>query len=143
MLLTAPAVGGGWLVTFGEVVQAAVAEGSIGVRVTFMPGLSRSSSRILERVWRGLACGVYPAAVIGAEVGEAGAGVGDEDGGDLADDPGHRDDGFLVAAVAGYPAVLRAEAGVGPGRRHRALAERAAQVRVALAGDDRAGTYCL
>jgi hypothetical protein len=29
-----------------------VSAGSIGVRVTFMPGLSRSISRILERVWR-------------------------------------------------------------------------------------------
>ena len=33
-------------------IQAAVAAGSIGVRVIFMPGLSRSSSRILARVWR-------------------------------------------------------------------------------------------
>jgi hypothetical protein len=45
-------VAGGGVVTFRDVVQAAVLAGSAGVRVTFMPGLSRSSSRILERVWR-------------------------------------------------------------------------------------------
>ena len=50
--MTAPAVAGGGLVTFRDVGQAAVAAGSAGVRVTFMPGLSRSSSRILDRVWR-------------------------------------------------------------------------------------------
>ena len=43
---------GGGLVTFGDVVQAAVSAVSTGVRVTFMPGLSRSSSRIFDRVWR-------------------------------------------------------------------------------------------
>ena len=41
---------------------------------------------------------------------------------------------FCVARAPGYPPVLLAEAGIGPGRRHHALAERAAQVGVALAG---------
>jgi hypothetical protein len=48
VLVAAPGVAGGGLVTFGDVVQAAAVAGSIGVRVTFMPGLSRSSSRILD-----------------------------------------------------------------------------------------------
>jgi len=50
--VTPPAVIGDDLVTSGDVVQAAAPAGSIGVRVTFMPGLSRSISRILDRVWR-------------------------------------------------------------------------------------------
>src|SRR5882672_811135 len=82
----------------------------------------------------GLALGVQGAVVADAEVGEAGGRVRDEDAGNLADDPGHRHDGFLLAAASGYPPVLLTEAGVGPGRGHHALAERAAQVRVALAG---------
>ena len=40
------------VVAFSGVAQAAVPAVSMGVRVTFMPGLSRSISRILERVWR-------------------------------------------------------------------------------------------
>src|SRR5260370_11601139 len=82
----------------------------------------------------GLAYGVPGGVVAGAEVGEAGGAVGDEDAGDLADGPGDRDDAFLLAAASGYAPVLLAEAGVGPGRGHDALAERAAQVRGALAG---------
>ena len=42
----------GWRGRFCDWGQAAVAVGSIGVRVTFMPGLSRSISRILDRVRR-------------------------------------------------------------------------------------------
>jgi len=82
----------------------------------------------------GLAPGVLGAVVARAQVGEAGGAVADEEPGDLADDPGDRDDGFLLAAAPGYPPVLLAEAGIGPGRCHHALAERGAQVRVALAG---------
>src|SRR5260370_24350505 len=82
----------------------------------------------------GLAYGVLGVVVAGAEVGEAGGAGADEDAGDLADGPGARDDAFLLAAASGYAPVLLAEAGVGPGRGHDALADRAAQVRVALAG---------
>jgi hypothetical protein len=39
-------------VVVSDAFQAAVVAGSMGVRVTFMPGLSRSISRILDRVWR-------------------------------------------------------------------------------------------
>jgi hypothetical protein len=46
--VTPPAVTSDVLVTFSDAVQATVAVGSIGVKVTFMPGLSRSISRILE-----------------------------------------------------------------------------------------------
>ena len=100
--MTAPGVAGGGLVTFRGVVQAAVLTGSAGVRMTFMPGLRRSS---LADLVPGLADGAARAVVIGAEVGEAGGGVADEDPGDLADDPGDRDDGFLLAALAGDPPV--------------------------------------
>src|SRR5215472_1464016 len=82
----------------------------------------------------GLACGAAGGVVARTRVGEPGARVADEDPGDLADDAGDRDDGFLLAAVAGDAAVHGAEPGVGLGRGHRGLAERAAQVRVALAG---------
>src|SRR5258708_26687772 len=82
----------------------------------------------------GLAYGVLGVVVAGAEVGEAGGAVADEDAGDLADGPGDRDDAFLLAAASGYAPVLLAEAGVGPGRGPDALAERAAQGRGALAG---------
>src|SRR5215469_2842497 len=44
-------------VAFGEAFQAAWVAGSMGVRVTFMPGLSRSISRILDRVWGAGAAG--------------------------------------------------------------------------------------
>src|SRR5260370_42416501 len=80
----------------------------------------------------GLAYGVLGVVVAGAEVGEAGGAVADEDAGDLADGPGDRDDAFLLAAASGYAPVLLAEAGVGPGRGHGALAGRAAQGRGAL-----------
>src|SRR6266567_7378666 len=82
----------------------------------------------------GLAGGAAGAVVIRAEFFVAGAGVADEDPGDLADDPGDRDDGLLLAALAGDAAVQRAQPGIGAGRGHRGLAERAAQVPVALAG---------
>src|SRR5260221_10735254 len=82
----------------------------------------------------GCGYGVLGVVVVGEEVGEAGGAVADEDAGDLGDGPGDRDDAFLLAAASGYAPVLLAEAGVGPGRGHDALAERAAQVRVALAG---------
>src|SRR5258708_10025800 len=82
----------------------------------------------------GLAYGVLGVVVAGAEVGEAGGAVADEDAGDLADGPGDRDDAFLLAAASGYAPVLLAEAGVRPGRGHDALAERAAPVRVAPSG---------
>src|SRR5258706_3643540 len=62
----------------------------------------------------GLAPGVLGAVVARAQVGEAGGAVADEEPGDLADDPGDRDDGFLLAAAPGYPPVLLAEAGIGP-----------------------------
>src|SRR5258708_17837145 len=87
----------------------------------------------------GLAYGVLGVVVAGAEVGEAGGAVADEDAGDLADGPGDRDDAFLLAAASGYAPVLLAEAGVGPGRGHDALAERAAQGRGAPAGAAGAG----
>jgi len=47
---------------------------------------------------------------------------------------GDRDDGFLLAALAGDPPVHRAEAGIGPGRGHRGIAQGAAQYPVPLAG---------
>src|SRR5260370_21560802 len=87
----------------------------------------------------GLAYGVLGVVVAGAEVGEAGGAVADEDAGDLADGPGDRDDAFLLAAASGYAPVLLAEAGVGPGRGHDALAQRAAQGRGSRAGAARPG----
>src|SRR5260221_2019509 len=82
----------------------------------------------------GLAYGVLGVVVAGAEVGEAGGAVADEDAGDLADGPGDRDDAFLLAAASGYAPVLLAEAGVGPGRGPDAPGARAAPGRVAPAG---------
>src|ERR1035437_9047970 len=82
----------------------------------------------------GFLAGAAGLVVVGSEFDVAGAGVADEDPGDLADHAGDRDDGFLLAALAGDPPVHRAEPGAGPGRRHHGLAERAAQVRVAFAG---------
>jgi hypothetical protein len=72
-----------------------------------------------------VALGVSGAVVVGARVGEAGGAVGDEDAGDLADDPEDRNDPFLLAAAPGGAPVLLAEAGIGPGGGHHALAERA------------------
>ena len=46
---------------------------------------------------------------------------------------------FCLPRRRAYPPVLLAEAGIGPGRGHHALAERAAQVGVALAGAARPG----
>src|SRR5260370_17181403 len=80
----------------------------------------------------GLAYGVLGVVVAGAEVGEAGGAVADEDAGDLADGPGDRNDAFLLAAAPGGAPVLLAEAGVGPGRGPHPLAERAPPVEVAL-----------
>src|SRR5512135_2136647 len=82
----------------------------------------------------GLAGGAEGMIVVRAEFPVAGRGVADEHPGGLADDAGNRDDGFLLAALAGDPPVHRAEAGTGPGRGHRGLPEGAAQVPVALAG---------
>src|SRR5712692_6457554 len=81
-----------------------------------------------------LAGGAEGLAVVRAEFSVAGGGVADEDPGDLADGAWDRDDGFLLAALAGDPPVHRAEAGIGLGRGHRGLPEGAAQVPVALAG---------
>src|SRR5208283_144603 len=89
----------------------------------------------------GLAGGAARGVVVRSQLGEPGGGVADEDPGDLADDPGDRDDGLLLAALAGDPAVLGAEAGIGARRGHRGLAERAAQVPVALAGTARPGGF--
>src|SRR5258707_1068895 len=82
----------------------------------------------------GLAGGAAGAVVVRSQFLVPGGGVADEDPGDLADDAGDRDDGFLLAALAGDAAVQRAQPGIGPGGGHRGLAERAAQVPVALAG---------
>ena len=82
----------------------------------------------------GLAGGGARGAVAGAEFLVPGCGVADEDPGGLADDAGDRDDGFLLAALAGDPPVHRAEAGIGPGCGHGGLSQGAAQVPVALAG---------
>src|SRR5262249_12532219 len=82
---------------------------------------------------RGAGCGGR-AVVAGSGVGEAGGAVAGEEPGDLAADPGDRDAGFLLAAAPGGAPVLLAEAGAGPGCGHHAVAERAAQVEVALAG---------
>src|SRR6516225_5517038 len=82
----------------------------------------------------GLAGGAEGLVVVRAEFCVAGRGVADEDPGNLADDAGDRDDGFLLAALAGDPPVHRAEAGIGLGRGHRGLPQGAADVPVALAG---------
>ena len=82
----------------------------------------------------GLTGGAARTVVIGTEFFVAGAGVADEDPGDLADDAGDRDDGLLLAALAGDPPVHGTQPGIGLGRGHRGLAERAADVPVALAG---------
>src|SRR5260370_14381574 len=73
----------------------------------------------------GLASGVLGVVVAGAEVGEAGGAVADEDAGDLADGPGDRNDAFLLAAAPGGAPVLLAEAGGRPRRGRHALAQRA------------------
>ena len=98
--------------------------------MTFLPGLSRSISRILSRVWR---AGLR-AVVMGAQFFEAGGGVADQDPGNLADDAGDRDDGFLLAALAADAAVQGAQPGIGARGGHRGLSEPAADVPVALAG---------
>src|SRR5258708_36705727 len=75
----------------------------------------------------GLAYGVLGVVVAGAEGGEAGGAVADEDAGDLADGPGDRDDAFLLAAASGYAPGLLAEAGAGAGSAPDPLGGRARQ----------------
>jgi hypothetical protein len=91
----------------------------MGVRVTFM-GVEPFD---LADPGAGLAPGVASGVVARAEVGEAGGAVADEEPGDLADDPGERDDGFLLAAApvllalagaAGFRAVEVGAADRGP-----------------------------
>src|ERR1019366_3686932 len=81
----------------------------------------------------GLAPGVELVVVRGSELDVAEGGVVDDVPGDLGDGAGYRDDGFLLAAPAGFAPVADAEEGVGPAGGHDRGAERAAQVRVAFA----------
>ena len=62
-----------------------------------------------------LGCGVDVAVVVvGAEVVEAGVGVGEQVPDDHQDGAADRDDGLLLAASAGDASVAGAEEGVGP-----------------------------
>src|SRR6266480_555487 len=88
----------------------------------------------LADLFAGLAGGAAGPVVVRSQLVVPGGGVADEDPGDLADEAGDRDDGLLLAALAGDAAVHGAQPGIGPGRGHRGLAGRAAQIPVALAG---------
>ena len=82
-----------------------------------------------------LAFGVDAAGVVvGAEVAEAGGGVGEQVPDDDQDGAGDRDEGLEFAAAFDDAPVAFAEEGVGLGGRGGGLAERAFQVGVALAG---------
>ena len=72
--------------------------------------------------------------VVGAEVAEAGGGVGQQVPDDDQDGARDRDQGFELAAAFDDAAVAFAEEGVGLGGRRGGLAERALEVGVALAG---------
>src|SRR5262249_9130967 len=89
----------------------------------------------------GPAGGAAGGVVVRSQFLEPGAGGADEDPGDLADDAGDRDDGFLLAALAGGAPVHGAEPGLGVRGGRAALAQRAAQVGVAVA--DAAGPGAL
>ena len=82
-----------------------------------------------------LAVGVDAGVVeVGAEVVEAGVGVGEQVPDDDQDGAADRDDGLLLAAAAGDASVAFAEEGVGPAGGDGGLAEDRGQVAVAVAG---------
>ena len=72
--------------------------------------------------------------VVGAEVVEAGVGVGEQVPDDDQDGAADRDDGLLLAAASGDAPVAFAEEGVGAAGGDGGLAEDPGQVAVAVAG---------
>src|SRR5487761_1363674 len=71
---------------------------------------------------------------VGAEVGEAGGGVGQQVVDDDQDGVADGDQGALFAAAAGEPVVAGAQEGLGPGGADAGLAEGAGDPGAALAG---------